>query len=485
VGGGCDDGGPHDASNGDKDCTKFVGKPVNVTSGNMYLEQVDYVLPSVGPYNSVARSYNSNSTAQGLFGTGWSTAYDQSVSEYDTHLIRYNQGDGRAVYFYRLGTGGPLVPATGDVHAQLIKTGSGYTVSWRNGSVASFNSSGKLLSFADRNGNTTTLTYDTSGFLITVTDSFNRTLTLTPDTSGRITQISDALGTVASYSYGTNSTLSSVTYADSSGYTFLYDGNSRLTDVKDALNHVLEAHSYDSEGRATTSEIDGGLEHYSLNYVAEDKTEVTDGLGRVTKYTFDISKGRNLVTKVEGVCGCGGSETKLWAYEKELNVTSMTDALGHVISFTYEDGNLKTATDATGTMTYTRNQFGFVLTRTDQLGGVTTNTYDANGNLLTTTDALNHETTFTYDSHGHLLTVEDARNKTTTLTWDTSGRLSELEDALSNSTTFAYDSRGRITSRTNALSETTTFEYDAAGRPKKIIFPDTKFLTLRTMLRIA
>src|SRR5207253_7895352 len=135
----------------------------------------------------------------------------------------------------------------------------------------------------------------------------------------------------------------------------------RITSVTDALGDVVESHTYDSQGRALTSEKQGGVEHYSLNYVSATETDVTDALNRVTKYTFDTSKGRNVVTKVEGVCGCGGggSEVKTWTYDGQLNVTSRTDALGHTASFTYDgDGNRLTQTDATGTAAFTYNQFG-------------------------------------------------------------------------------------------------------------------------------
>ncbi|MFX5092936.1 hypothetical protein ABTC45_19550, partial [Acinetobacter baumannii] len=70
-----------------------------------------------------------------------------------------------------------------------------------------------------------------------------------------------------------------VTYADSSGYTFDYDANHRLTTVKDLLDNVLESHEYDAQGRATTSEKHGGVEHYTLTYVSTSETHVTDGLG--------------------------------------------------------------------------------------------------------------------------------------------------------------------------------------------------------------
>jgi YD repeat-containing protein len=271
----------------------------------------------------------------------------------------------------------------------------------KNGSVQQFNSAGKLLSLTDRNVNTTTLTYGGNGFLSSVTDPFGRMLTVTANANGLVTSISDTMGTVGTYAYGGNSELLSVTYTDNSGFNFSYDGNFHLTTATDALGNIVESHSYDGQGRALTSEKQGGIEHYSLSYVSNTETDVTDALGRVTKYTFDKSKGRNVVTRVEGLCSCGGggSQVQTWTYDSQLNLTSMTDALNHAMSYTYDgNGNRLTQTDAIGTVTYTYNGFAQVLTRTDQLNGITTNSYDGQGNLLTATDALNNTTTFTYNT---------------------------------------------------------------------------------------
>ena len=57
-----------------------VGKPVNVTTGNMWLNQVDYDLPGVGEAIQVDRVYNSSSQRPGLFGLGWTTKYDESLT---------------------------------------------------------------------------------------------------------------------------------------------------------------------------------------------------------------------------------------------------------------------------------------------------------------------------------------------------------------------------------------------------------------------
>jgi RHS repeat-associated protein len=449
-------------------CNGSVGEPINVSNGNMFLPQTDYALPSIGPAINVTRTFNSDSQSTGLFGRGWSSQYDESIAVYDNSLTRFNQGDGRAIYLGRpVGSSGAYSPLEGDFHGQLSQTG-GFTLTMKDGSVEQFNSSGKLLSQADRNGNQTTLGYDPNGKLASITDPFGRVLTVTTNTNGQVLSVSDAMGLIATYTYGAGAELLSVTYADNSAFHFSYDANFRLTIVTDALGNVLESHSYDGQGRALTSEKQNGVEHYSLNYVSDTETDVTDALGRITKYTFDKSKGRNVVTRVEGLCSCGGgsgSRVRTWTYDNQLNVTAETDALGHLMSYTYDaNGNRLTATDPTGTVTFTYNGFAEVLTRTDQLNGVTANTYDAAGDFLTTTNALGKTTAFTYGPRGLLLTVTDARGKVSSFAYDASGNLITRTDALSRDTQFAYDARGRLTSTTNALGNVTAFAYDPFGR---------------------
>ena len=460
----------------------FVGQPVNVTNGNMFLHQTDYQLPGIGAAISIKRTYNSSSPEAGLFGRGWTTLYDEYITAYKGGaLLRLMEADGRATEF-NCNTSG-CISAQADFHGQLIQNGSGYTLTFQDGSAHQFNASGQLIALADHNNNQTTLAYDANHHLTSVIDPAGRALSLTTDSNGRVLSISDTAGTIATYTYGTSNELLSVTYADNSGYQFTYGTagyNLVLTSVTDALGHVLESHAYDSQGRATTSELQGGVEHYTLNYVSETETDVTDALGHVTKYTVDKTKGRNIVTKIEAICAsCGSASSQIstWTYDSQLNILSKTNALNQTTSFTYDaNGNPLTVTNALGTTTLTYNSFGEVLTVTDPMNGVTTNTYDTHGNLLTTRDALNNTTTFTYNTLGELLTAKDALNHVTTLTWNTNGQLAQTTDAANHSTAYAYDARGRITTLTNALNEATNYEYDAVGRPKKIISPDTSYV---------
>jgi YD repeat-containing protein len=467
------------SNSGPTECQTNVGDPINVTNGNMYLTQTDYRLPGIGDGLDITRTYNSNKQANGLFGVGWSSILDESVMAYGNLLVRLNLPDGRAVYFTRKSGGAPFdpLPEVG-FYGQVVKNvDNSYTLTFRDGSVHQFNANGKLTSFADPNGNTITLTLNASGSPTTITDASGRTVTLTYDTQSKIATISDNLGTIATYTRLSSGRLSSVTYADGSKYQFTYltsGNNFYLTTVKDALNNVLESHTYDSQGRALTSERANGTNRYTLTYVSATETDVTDALNRVTKYFFDTSKNRNVVTRVEGSCGCGSSQISQWAYDDALNLVSKTDALNHTTTYTYDaNGNRLTQTDATGTITYTYNSLGQVLTMTDQMNGAWTSTYDAHGNRLTVKDPLNNTTTLTYTAQGQLATVTDARNNQTTFTYNTNGNLTRRTDALNSQTDIAYDARSRLTSVTNALNQITNYEYDLAGRLKKTIYPDT------------
>ncbi len=482
-------------------CNTKVGAPVNVMNGNMYLQQSDYNLPGIGESVGIFRTYNSMLQFSGIFGYGWATQYDENIIAINDYSLRLALPDGRAVYFGRTETTAPFTPATPGFYGQVVKnTDITYTLTFKDGRVHQFNANGKLLSQKDRNNNQTTLTYNNFGRQVTaISDAFGRNLTLTPNANGTIQQISDSIGVVATYEYYPSTTLlKTVTYNDGSKYKFEYttiNGNTYLATVKDALDNILETHLYDSAGRATTSEKQGGVEKYTLDYTNPAYTQVTDILGRITKYYFDPGSGRNVVKKIEGNCNCGSAgQTITYEYDSKLNRTKQTDALRRETTYTYDpNGNRLTQTEKVGTTdlgtdTFTYNSFGQVLTWTDKLGGVTTNTYDANGNLKTTTDALGKVTTIEYpaaNNKGLPDSIKDARNNLTKFKWfPASGLLQEVEDANLKKTTFTYDARGRTKTVTNALGYVTSYNYyDDAQRKVEMIYPNADKITYKYDVR--
>ncbi len=491
-----------DQDYGRPSCEVSVGRPVNVTNGNMFLDQSDYRLPGIGETIDVTRSYNSAVQTSGLFGFGWTTILDQNLTLIDSKNIRIGTADGRANYFARATPAEPFKGLTPGYDDAIVVNGDGtYTLTYTDGRSANFKSSGKLSWLKDRNGNQTNLNYNGSNTLIGVVDAFGRTLTITVS-GGLVSQISDSLGTIATYAYfPSTSLLKTVTYQDGSKFEFEYDstsapGKTLLKTVKDASNNVLETHLYDSQGRATTSEIHGAHEKYTLDYSNSAFTNVTDGLGRVTKYHFDRSGIRTVIKKIEGFCGCGGSgtETTEFFHDAELNLVKKVDALGRETLYTYDNNrNLlsqeeKIGQNSLGTETFTYNTFRQVLTHTDRMNGLRTNTYDANGNLLTTKDPLNNITTLEYpttNNKGLPTQIKDARNNITKFKWfANSGLLEEIEDPYGKKTNFTYDARGRTNTITNPLGHVTDYNYfDDTQRKVEMIYPNLDKITYKYDIR--
>jgi RHS repeat-associated protein len=235
-----------------------------------------------------------------------------------------------------------------------------------------------------------------------------------------------------------------------------------------------------------------GVGGQTANFVVNTTVQVTDSLSHVSSYTSEMRGG---AWYYSGSTGAGCSSCTVHgnlsdSLDAAGNALSHTDELGHVTSYTYDAaGNLTSQSqplDGSTTVqtSYTYNSFGEPLTVSDPLGNVTTNTYDANGNLLTvTTPSPDGGTTpgsvtqFAYDAKGQLTQITDPLGNPTTLTYTPAGLIATIKDAQHNLTTYGYDPHGNRTSIIDALTNQTTFSYDAGDRLKTITYPDQTFVS--------
>jgi YD repeat-containing protein len=250
------------------------GSPVNLATGNTYIQQTDLRIPGLGGGLSLARTWNSKwpssqSTFQvGLFGPNWRSTYEERVILGLDNYIKYSRSDGS---FWSFGYNGATwnVAAPANVSADLAEGTSYWTLTFQNGEQRRFdNTTGNLIAIIDRNGNTTQLSYDSSGRLVTVTDAASRYLTFAYGSSSShlVTSVTASVGPSLSYSYDTSGRLTQVTKPDSTTVSFAYNSQSLITSVTDSNGHTLETHTYDSSARGLTSSRAGGVEALTVTY---------------------------------------------------------------------------------------------------------------------------------------------------------------------------------------------------------------------------
>jgi hypothetical protein len=162
----------------------FKGNPCDVSNGNKYHEEIDYMGAGQSPLRFV-RSYNSvrayldswyprhpnDGTRAPLqiepVGAGWSASYFQSltfssVSDATTtyQAVFAHRPDGRTLIFTLYN--GVYVP-DGDVVDTLTVTSSGYQYQTGDDTVESYDSTGRLLSVASRGQPPITVSYPPNG----------------------------------------------------------------------------------------------------------------------------------------------------------------------------------------------------------------------------------------------------------------------------------------------------------------------------------
>lgn len=460
--------------------------PINMSTGEFFLNEMDLSTPGVGLHVSAQRSYSiTNKDVLGVLGNGWSGNSLMSIASpnnmanlVDETVLSVNQENGSAISFYKNPNG--LYETGSAVQATLSYDATAEEFTLLRGKVNSFkfSKSGKLKKQEDQFGSSISYVYN-GDKLVTETDSNGNVLTYTY-ANNLLTKISDNNGQNVLYAYNVNKKL--------------------LTQVTDSTG-VIFKYTYDTAGRMKTlTNALGGITTNTYDYV-DRVTQQKDPLGRLIKFSYDGEPLNQMVTitqadnskseqsyqngqLVQNILNAGTAKARKWSYYYGATnqVISAIGPDGSIANMTYDDnGNTLTSTDALrNKTTYTYNGQNKVLTATDALGHVSTNAYDAVGNLSSSTDALGNRTTFAYNVDNTLAKVTDARGNainanpddyTTSFTYGAKGLLSETTDALGNKTQNAYDSLGRMTSTTDPLGNIGGVSYNALNLPAKVTDP--------------
>jgi len=184
---------------------------------------------------------------------------------------------------------------------------------------------------------------------------------------------------------------------------------------------------YDNRNRKTKEWRPGNARPIVWAYdAAGNVVKTTDARGNDTDTTYDVA---NRVTKVEEpsvpISGGGSARpTTQKGYDKNGNVTSLTDPNGHATSNSYDPLNRLLAT-------------------TDAEGIVVSNEYDEVGNRTAVIDGKSQRTEFAYDGLNRLTLVTDALGKSTAFEFDAVNKTARV-DAIGQRTEYGYDQRNRL-----------------------------------------
>jgi RHS repeat-associated protein len=457
----------------------LAGDPINVGTGNLFETQTDFAA-APNTQLSFTRYYNSLDTSSAGLGVGWHSTYHRGLSA-TAEGVTVTRADGRQDIYTKNGSSYVADPDVTSVLTPVPATGTqtGWKLKLADDSTENYTLTGLLTSIVTRAGLTTTLTYNAANRLTTVTGPFGHKLAFTYDTSNRVSTMTVPNGGRFTYLYDGHDNLASVTHPDSTTRFYLYQNTTYpdlLTGLIDESGNLFSSWTYDSQGRATSSQHAGGANLTKVTYTNGTATTVTDARGNVHTYTLATQYNLLKPTAISGVnCGCSsGGAAKAFTYDGNGFISSMTDFNGNVTTYVHNVlGEETSRTEASGTalartITTTWSSTFHLPTKIVEPNRTTTCTYDANGNLLTksvTAGAHTRNWTYTYNTHGQVLTAKDPDNHVTTTTYDAKGDVATIKNALNQVTSFtSYDADGKVLSVTDPNGLVSAFAYDQLGR---------------------
>ena len=493
-----------------KDYSSYMAaEPIDVALGSYAYKHTDFNIHAVNSFLNFTRYYNSrNDSVPSSLGFGWSHSYDYSIVNQADTLWNVHFGDGHNSFFIPDFNGtGVSYPFFGGCYEKLFRdpVTRTYTLTFKNKDVYNFDSTGKLKSIVDLNGNITLLSYS-GGNLTSIVAPGGRMLTLTY-TGSHINTITDPLGRTITYNYDGNGNLILVTNASVDVTGFAYDGLHRITQIVTPNNNTLITNTYDgqsrvisqmdAQGKTTTiayntpgtgdamitypggsSEIVHHDSYYRLtqkkdglgfqkfyNYDNDNNLISTqDENGNVTNFTYD-SVGNNL-----NIYQPLTTNTQILYNPVNNQPTSITDPLGNTSSLFYDaygnDTAIHLPNGASKSCIYYPN--GQLHTSSDALGHITTYSYSYRGDLISVSSPSGLKT-FTYDSSGRRISQTDENNHTTSITYNNNDMVTKVTDALSNSVIDSFDADNNLIFATDKNGNHTQFTYDTKDRLAGIV----------------
>ena len=303
---------------------------------------------------------------------------------------------------------------------------------------------------------------------ITTAPSAAYQTSFTHDTLGQITSVTDPLGHVTKRTFDADENLKTFQDANQSGSActgnpapctqYTYDLANQLTTVTRA-DGTTKITDFNADGSVLDQKDGKGSVIATYGYDSQARVSTfTDGLGNVTTYSYDGAGNRLTQQDPGGNCSAvpaTGCTTMTYDGDNELKTVSYSDGVTpNVTNIGYDnDGQRTGMTDGTGTSAWTYDSLHRLTGYQNGAGAVVTYDY------LTPTGG--------YDltnQVGHIVYPNAAG--TVTQAWDAAGRLASVKDWNGKTTTFTYDANSNLTTELvpSTVNVTDTFGFNAADQ---------------------
>ena len=418
-------------------CSDFDLEPVNTSTGNFMFEQTDAENMDYTESFTLDRTYNSvGDKSRGLFGYGWSGAFEESLAK-DGEDFLYYTGDGRRLRFEK-DAGGyscELAPelTLSEISAKDPQDKKYVIEDEDSREKRGFNAYGLLSSITDEKNLSTKLSYTDDMKLKEISTPSGKVYQITASDDGQISQIVTPAGYALKYTYKDN-LLTSFTNEDGDTIRYEYDKEGHMTSWRDGNNVRQITNTYDEYGRVVKQvDAKGGVSKLSYD---KSKTRIEDADGNDRTYTFDERM------RTESRKTSEGSDKR--AYNDRNDLVKETDAAGNTVTYEYDEA-------------------GNLIKETDAGGNVSTGAYDEDRNLIEDTDGEGNATKYDYDKQGNIVCETFADGSCVRYTYDAYGRETSLVNEEGEKTQTAYDGTASKTFTDENGNSTVTY-YDAMGR---------------------
>ena len=297
------------------------------------------------------------------------------------------------------------------------------------------NAMGLLVKVIDATGKTATYQYDENGKSRILIGPKGNQIKVIFDKYGNKTQVVDPDKGTVNYTYNAYHQLIQETDSNGNLVTYKYDILGRLLESERKRNNKLEHH--------TINTYDGGSYAKGMLYTTTDKVT-----GFTERFYYDaFGRNREKHTIIDG-----DTYKELWAYNKNGQLLTETDATGKSISYIYNSYNHLSAIKDNQTNTtvwQAKSTDAFGNTTKEQLGSSITRNkvFDAHTGLLTS-----------------MISTGSGTLQNLRYDWNNLGNLNYRQDlAVNKKETFGYDSLNRVTRSTISGVATTDIRYNELG----------------------